>query len=179
MKLIKQIPLMALLAILILGGCGKRGGAAPKLAEEKQPVTVETLTLRELDDFITVSGKLEGSISITMSSEASGRIVEVYKKLGDRVAKGERIGRLDNDAYQFRLDQAEAALASAQSAFDTAQRNLNFAEESLKKTLISQAEYNAAITAYKGAKAALDGAKAGLEAARTGVSGSYFTAAEA
>lgn len=171
--------IFALLALLALAACGKKQAAAPQLKIEAQPVTVEELALRELEDFITVSGKLEGITDITMSSEASGRVIEVYKKLGDSVKRGERIGRLDSDVYQYRYDQAEATLASAQSAYDNARKNLSYAEASLQKGLISQAEYNTAQSAYKGAKAALDGAKAGLESSRSGVSGSYFTAPEA
>lgn len=170
--------LFALIALTVLiSGCNRGKGPA-KTEDEIQPVTVEELSLREMDDFITVSGKLEGITNITMSSEASGRILQVYKKLGDVVSRGERIGKIENDAYQYRLDQAEAGLASAQASFDTAQRNLNYAEESLRKQLISQAEYNTALSAFKGAKAGLDGAKAGVEAARTGFSGSFFTAPE-
>ncbi|HRY84343.1 MAG TPA: efflux RND transporter periplasmic adaptor subunit, partial [Candidatus Cloacimonadota bacterium] len=162
--------------VLVLNACkgGKPAAAMPK--DEAQPVTVEELSLRPLDDFITVSGKLEGISNVTMSSEASGRIIQLYKKLGDYVKQGERIGRLDNDAYQYRYDQSEAALASAQSAFDNAQKNLNYAEESLKRGLISQAEYNTALSAFKGAKAALDGARAGLETSRSSVAASYLTA---
>lgn len=162
--------------VLVLNACkgGKPAAAMPK--DEAQPVTVEELSLRPLDDFITVSGKLEGISNVTMSSEASGRIIQLYKKLGDYVKQGERIGRLDNDAYQYRYDQSEAALASAQSAFDNAQKNLNYAEESLKRGLISQAEYNTALSAFKGAKAALDGTRAGLETSRSSVAASYLTA---
>lgn len=173
----RTLILIILALAIAIAGCGKKGGA-PANPDEKQPVTVEEVTLRELDDFITVSGKLEGITNFTMSSEASGRVLEVYRKLGDRVAKGERIGRIENDAYQYRFDQAEAAVASAQAALDNAQRNLNYAEESLKRKLISQAEYNNALTAFKGAKAGLDGAKANLEASRSGVNGSFFTAPE-
>jgi RND family efflux transporter MFP subunit len=175
----KRYLIIAMLALALSAfSCGRGKGSAPKIEDEIQPVTVEELSLRELDDFITVSGKLEGITQVTMSSEASGRVLQVYKKLGDQVSRGERIGRIENDAYQFRQDQAESGLASAQAAFDTAQRNLNYAEESLKRNLISQAEFNGALSAFKGAKAALDGAKAGVEAARSGVSGSFFTAPE-
>lgn len=174
----KHLLYVTLALILALSACGKGKGPAPQAKDDKQPVTVEELSLRELDDFITVSGKLEGITNFTMSSEASGRIMQVYKKLGDYVARGERIGRVDNDVYQYRFDQAEAALASAQSAFDNAQRNLNYSEESFKKNLISQAEYNTALTAFKAAKSALDGAKAGLESSKSSVNGSYFTAPE-
>lgn len=170
--------IIAAALLLALTACNRGKGSAPVIADEKQPVVVEELTLRELDEFITVSGKLEGLTQITMSSEASGRVLEVYKKLGDYVNQGERLGRIDNAVYKLRLDQAEAALASAQAAFDTAERNLNYATESLGRNLISQVEFNAAQTAFKAAQAGLDGARAGVESARAGVDGSYFSAPE-
>lgn len=179
-----RVIILALVIITFLAGltsCKRRGGgpAVGAAAEDRQPVTVEELTLRELDEFITVSGKLEGILDITMRSEASGRVEQLYKKLGDSIAKGERIGKLDNAVYEYRYDQAEAALASAQTAFENAQRNMAYADSSFSRNLISQSEYTSFQSAYKAAKSFLDGAKAALESSLMGVSGSYFTAPEA
>ncbi len=174
----KQILILTLAILLTLTACGKKKGPATDTAEDIQPVTVEELTLRQLDDYITVSGKLEGATNVTMSSEATGLVLQITKKLGDRVSRGESLGRIDNQAYQDRLAQAEGGLASAQANLDTAQRNLNYAEASLKSKLISQVEYNNAMSAFRGAKAVLDGARAGIEQARMAVNGSKFIAPE-
>ena len=178
MKYGKYIVLAMLIVFLGLTACGRGKKSGPEQKDEAQPVMVEELGLRDLDEYITVSGKLEGITDITMSSETSGRVLQLYKKLGDRVQKGERIGRVDNDVYQIREEQAQAAFAAAQASFDNAQRNLNYAEESLKRNLISTAEYNNALSAFKGAKANLDGARAGVESARNGVNNSYLSAPE-
>lgn len=172
----KKLIISLLILMLALSACNRGKKPIAVVKDEAQPVTIEELTLRPLNDYITVSGKLEGITNVSMTSEATGRILSVYKKLGDYVKQGERIGRIDNDVYQYRFDQSEAALASAQSAFDNAQKNLNYAEESLKRSLISSVEYNSALSAFKGAKAQLDGAKAGVEASRSSMNGSYFTA---
>jgi RND family efflux transporter MFP subunit len=139
---------------------------------------VEELTLRPISDYVSVSGKLEGITSVVMSSETSGRILQVNKRLGDRVAAGERLGMVENEVLRIRLEQADAGLASAQTALDNAQRNLNYAEASKAKNLISEAEYNTAFSAFKGAKAAYDGAKAGQEQARLAYDKSFLTAPE-
>ena len=146
--------------------------------DDKQAVMVEELTLRPLDDYISVSGKLEGITDLSMSSETSGRILQLYKRLGDRVSKGERLGRVENDILQIRLDQAEAALLSAETALDNARRNLSYAEASKAKNLISEVEYNSAFTAFKSAKAGFDGAKAAKEAAQLAYNNSYLLAPE-
>jgi RND family efflux transporter MFP subunit len=113
-----------------------------------------------------------------MVSETSGRVLKLYKKLGDSVYKGERIGMVDNSVYQIRLEQAEAAKMSAEAALETAQLNLNSSEVLFKKKTISQVEYNGAIAAFKGAKAGLDGANANLESARNALENSYLAAPE-
>ncbi len=172
----RQLLTLALILLLALTACGKRGKDAPDTAEDIQPVTVEELSLKELDDFITVSGKLEGADTFTMSSEASGLVLQVSKKLGDRVSKGESLGRMDNQAYVDRLAQAEAGLASAEANLRTATQNKNFAKNALDQKLISQAEYNNAVSAYNGAMAARDGAKAGVEQARAARNGSLLLA---
>ena len=69
----RQLLTLALILLLALTACGKRGKDAPDTAEDIQPVTVEELSLKELDDFITVSGKLEGADTFTMSSDETAR----------------------------------------------------------------------------------------------------------
>lgn len=170
------IPL--LLATLLLSCNKKNSGSKGMPKDDKQAVMVEELSYRPLDDYISVSGKLEGITDLTMSSETSGRILQVYKRLGDRVNKGERLGKVENDILQIRLDQAEAALLSAETALDNARRNLSYAEASKAKNLISEAEYNTALSAFKGAKAGFDGAKAAREAAQLAYNNSYLLAPE-
>ena len=175
-----RIILIVITALLLLSACGKKGSKAPMPKEkDSQAVMVQELAPGTLEDFVSISGKLEGITDITMSSETSGRILQLYKRLGDRVAKGERIGMVENDIMQIRVEQAEAALASAETSMDNARRNLSYAESSKAKNLISEVEYNTAVAAFKGAKAAYDGAKAAMEAARLAMTNSYLVAPEA
>ncbi|MDD2331278.1 MAG: efflux RND transporter periplasmic adaptor subunit [Candidatus Cloacimonetes bacterium] len=172
--------LIPILFLIILSACNKqKAGPAPNARDESQPVVVEELSLRSLDEYIRVSGKLEGITDISMSSEASGRILTLYKKLGDSVSKGERIGMIDNEILKISLDQAEAAKLAAQSSLENAERNQNYALASKAKNLISDTEYNNFLTAYKAAKASFDGAKAAHERALQAYQNSYLVAPEA
>lgn len=177
----RRILVLTVAIMMVLTACKKEKPLADKkpVDDDKQPVMIEVLEPRTLQEFITVSGKLEGGTDITMLSETSGRIMQMYKKLGDKVTQGERIGMVDNDVYRIRFEQAEAAKLSAEAAFETAQLNLNTSDALFKKKSISQVEYNTALTAFKGAKANLDGAKAGWESARRAYDNSYLVAPEA
>jgi RND family efflux transporter MFP subunit len=179
MKFLRLI-LIILSLMLLLNACKKDKPVTDKkpVKDDTQPVMIEILQPRTLQEYITVSGKLEGGTDITMVSETSGRILQLYKKLGDKVAQGEKIGKVDNDVYRIRFDQAEAAKLSAEAALETAQLNLTSSEALFKNKNISQVEYNSALAAFKGAKANLDGAKAGLESARKAYDNSYLAAPE-
>ncbi len=177
----KKYIILAALTLLALVSCKPKeaGNRKASRADDVQPVILEELSLRPIDEYIMVSGKVEGIVNISMSSETSGRILELNKKLGDRIEKGERLGRVDNDVFKIRVQQSEAALQSAQSAFENARQNASFAEESYRRKLISELEYNSILSALKGAQAGLDGAKANLESARTAYNNTYLVAPEA
>ncbi len=149
------------------------GSAGP---DELPIVMVEELAAQDLNEYINVSGKLEGSGDIIMVSETTGRLLKLYKKLGDRISKGERLGMTDNEILRLQVEQAEAAKLSAESALENARLNLTASENLYQRQSISEAEYNGAVTAFKAAKAAADGARAGLEAARRNYDNSFLTA---
>ncbi len=181
-KTLRTSALMALLilAMFTISACNRGGPPSGRpIQDDRQAVMVEELMLRPLDEYINVSGKLEGITSVVMSSETSGRILQLNKRLGDRVAKGERLGRVENEVFRIRLEQAEAALTSAQTALENAQKNLNYAEASRARNLISEAEYNSIFSGFKAARAGFDGAKAAQEQARLAYDNSFLTAPEA
>jgi RND family efflux transporter MFP subunit len=173
---------MIIFAAIVLGlsACGKKDDSATAAKgrgnDDRQAVMVESLSLRDVDEYVTVSGKLEGITDIVMSSESSGRLMELNKKLGDTVQAGDRIGRVENEVSRIRVEQAEAAFSSGESALQNARKNLDYAEIARAQNLISEAEYNTAISAFKGAKAGYDGANAALEAARQAYNNSYLVA---
>lgn len=173
--------ILALLLILSLGACGKKESSAKPRGsrdDDRQAVMVEELQLRDIDEYIRVSGKVEGITDIVMSSESAGRVVALYKNLGDAVKQGERLGMVENEVLRIRLQQAETAFSAAESSLENLQRNLDYASSSRAQNLISEAEYNTAVSTFKNAKAGFDGAQAALESARLAYNNSYLMAPE-
>jgi len=173
--------ILPLLLILSLGACGKKEEQAKPRGSKndgRQAVMVEELMLRDVDEYIRVSGKVEGITDIVMSSESAGRVLALYKNLGDNVKQGERLGMVENEVLRIRLRQAETALSAAGSSLENAQRNRDYATSSRAQNLISEAEFSTAVSAFENATALFDGAEAGLESARLAYNNSYLSAPE-
>ncbi len=176
----KQILILLIAGSLFFSGCGKKTvnkqGNITK--DEQQVVTVisQPVQLQNLEEYIEVTGKLEGNTDINMSSETSGKIVSLSKRLGDWVNIKEEIGRVDNEAVRIRFEQAKSALSSAEIAKETADLNMKSAENLYKANSISAIEYKQATIALKGAQANLEGAQANLEAAKQTLNNSKLEA---
>lgn len=85
----------AVAAALLIAGCGRRA------------------------EFLTATGTIEAT-EIKVVAEVAGRLEELTVKEGDRVKKGQLVGRLDAEPYRIQAAQARAAVTAAQAALDEA-----------------------------------------------------------
>lgn len=76
---------------------------------------------------IEVSGNVE-AVEVSIGSEVSGKVAEVFVSEGDKVAVGDPLFRLDNEILSAQHDQAVAALESAQAGLDSANASVSAAE---------------------------------------------------
>jgi len=163
--------------IFILSACGRKSrDQGESNTIRKVPVIVEEIKPRDLKEYIQLTGKLEGWTDIVMSSETNGKILELNKKLGDWVEKGEEIGRVDNLDYEIRLEQSKAALMAAEASLETAQMQMESSEKLYQQDKISKVEYSQAKSNLKNAQAALNGTQASLEQAQKAYDNSRFVA---
>ena len=172
--------LVLLIVILIISACGKKPGNIPEneqinqVEKNKIPVLVEKVELKELEQFICLTGKLEGITDIILTSETSGKIITINKKLGNWVTKGEEIGRIDNKDHEIQFDQASASVLAATAAFDLAELQMESSENLYEREIISKAEFYEATSNYKNALAGLNAAQAGMEQTKKALDNSRF-----
>ncbi len=159
---------VAALGTITITGCNRGGPGRPQMSGEQAavPVLVEKVERRDLTEYITISGKLEGMVDVTLLSETNGRVTAIHKHLGDRIEEGERLGSIDNEVYRIGLSQAHAALSSAGAGLRTAEMNYETTKKLFENGTASQVEYQQAKVAYQAAIAQRDGANAGLETAK-------------
>src|SRR6187455_1520709 len=131
--LMRKILLILVVAILVAGGAwyyrasgpdtaaastttnaagSGRGAAAGRGTGGRTPMTVDTavVTKHEIVDYITVVGNLIGEATVDVAPRVAGRIDSVSVKLGDRVARGAVIAKIEDREIREQINQAQATL---------------------------------------------------------------------
>lgn len=92
------------------GGRGGRGGPGGRFGATG-PLTVEVATAHraQMAQQLVVVGNLIGDATVAVVPRAAGRLQEVYVRLGDSVARGQRIAKIEDQEIQEQVKQAMAA----------------------------------------------------------------------
>lgn len=181
MKNIFKIVVLVIAIILFTSACGKPAGNKKgqfnrETKENPILVMVQEMQLRDLDKYIKITGKLEGITDVNLLSETNGKVVEIYKNLGDWVNKGDAIGRVDNLDAENQLKQAEAALMASEANLESANISFQVSQNLYEKEMISESEFLQSKSAQKNAQAGYNGQLASLERARKNFENSEFIA---
>lgn len=136
--------------------------ARPALAVELAPVTRSAMA-----DIIAVVGNLEGQASVEVSSKVNGRLEEVAVRIGDRVAKGGLLARVEAREIQEQVRQAEASFDVARATVRQREADLKFAQTNLDRSkslfdrqLLPRQTMDDADARHQSAQAQLDLARA-------------------
>jgi HlyD family secretion protein len=114
---------------------------------------------------VTATGTIEPVDTVTVGSQVSGTIKNIYTDFNQRVRKGQLIAELDKSLFQAQVDQYKANLEVANATL--VYQKSNFDRQSLlfKTGAISKADYEAAQDTYLTAKATVSSVQAQLNAA--------------
>ena len=159
---------VCLVAAAVAAGCAGSSGSAAEEGEEAQDgraasaarvVDVETRPVRpgEFVDRLHLTGTVEAERTVELTSQESGRIVEVPAEKGARLETGAPI--VEIDARELRA-QLEEARAQAELAREQWQRRRELYEE---KNAISELDYIEARSGAEQAAARVDRLEARLD----------------
>lgn len=177
-----SILLVALLAVGLTAGCGKKTEARGPAAMSKQPVEVINVVRRDLVESLSLVGSLAANETAQIRAEISGQVRAVQFQEGDRVTKDQVLLKIDDSELRAQLAQAEAA-------FHLAELNLKRSENLTEARSMSQAEADRVRSEYASSQAALSLLRVrvakteikapfdGIVGARTISPGDYITAA--
>ena len=149
--------------ILVLIGLGIGGYVLWSKSKELPPESKYTLKSIETGDIIqsvSANGTLNPLVLVTVGTQISGRVTNLYVDFNDRVKEGQVLAQLDRSLLDAQAAQSEANVRSAEAALELAIANNKRSRELFAKEYISKQELDASIQSLKAGKAALDLAKA-------------------
>jgi len=160
-------PLLAALLAALVASCAGDGGPAPG------PVTPGDLETLVVADPASGPGRawdgvVEAVNQATLTAQTGGRVVEVAHDVGDRVAAGAVLVRLDAVEQQSAVDAALAGLRASEAAAREAEAEHARHLELARGRYVSQAQLERAQAARDAAVAARNAARAALARARQG-----------
>jgi len=124
----------ALLALVLLAGCGRDGKAAQK-AGQPVPVRVAAVEQRDVPIEVPAFGTVEASSTVAVVSQVSGLVTQVHFKEGDFVEAGDPLFTIDTRPYAASMAVASAEVeryqALAEQARVQAERMERLAAEGL------------------------------------------------
>jgi RND family efflux transporter MFP subunit len=146
------------------GGGGFGGGQFGR-----PPLTVELAKASKItiQSEITVVGNLVGAATVSVAPRAAGRLETVNVRLGDRVARGQRLAKIEDFDIQEQVKQAEAAQQVSEATIRQRDADLKLAQTNAERSrslfdrgLLPKQTLDDNEARYQSAVAALDLARA-------------------
>lgn len=112
-------------------------------------------------------GVVEAVRQTVIAAQVSGALIQLDVKVGDRVAAGQVLLRIDARLAEQNAAASDAQVQAARSALDLATKDFKRQQQLFQKHYISQTAMERAATAYKSAQAQAKASLAQAEASRT------------
>lgn len=163
----------AAICIAMLAGCGSSGDSDAMLQmtqeESTTNVEVENPTIQTISDEYMYSGTIQASQTVDVQGKVSGKVAATYYEVGDTVAAGAVLYKIDDTDYQNSLKSAQASLNTANASVRSAQTGVDTANGASMQTQIESAKNTItnAETSLETAKQSLDSAKITLDKAQS------------
>jgi multidrug efflux pump subunit AcrA (membrane-fusion protein) len=102
---------LLLAGVVGIGGCsGGEESDKPKPEREAVAVAVVPARADKVQRSVDVVGTLHGQEDAIISNKVPGKVIAIYKDIGDRVAPGEPLAQLLKNDYQLNLNEKQSAL---------------------------------------------------------------------
>jgi HlyD family secretion protein len=170
---------IVLITVVTLAVLKKKG----KIGSQPGPkISTELTEKRDIIGTVSANGKIQPEMEVIINPDASGEIVELPVKEGQKVKKGTLLAKINPEFYQSSLDKSisslntqkanlanmKARLSQVEAQFINTQLNFDRSKSLWEKKTISQSEFDAA-------KAQIDVSKAEVDAARQSVIAAQYT----
>ena len=125
---LKHITYIVLAALAIYAGQKIIGGKKAVESYKTQP-----LTLGNIVESVTASGTIKPLSTVSIGTQASGRIAEIYVDYNSEVKKGQLLALIDQDNAKANVAQREAALEIAKAQVEVEENNIKYFKKVLNR----------------------------------------------
>ncbi len=127
------------LAVVLLAGAGTWWWTQQRAAD--QPVyRTGTLARGPLLATVAASGAVNPVTQVSVGTQVSGQIKELYADFNDEVKAGQLIAMLDPETFEYRVRSAQADVDAARAAVLTAQANAAAGRAAISRAQVDLAE---------------------------------------
>lgn len=149
---ITQLTLM--ISLILFSGCSE------VVETKKLPEPIKSIKYLKINPKISsLERKLSGYIKAVkrsdLSFQVSGQLLILNVEVGDHVEKNQPLASLDSAPYKFRVQQAQADLASADAHFKKSKENYDRQKSVFEKKIINKNAMASALAEYEQAKSAV------------------------
>ncbi len=167
-----SIPIAILLVAAAVSGCDK---PAPP-ASQVRPVRTVTVGQRAGGEIVSLTGQIRARDQASLAFRLDGRMIGRTVNVGDVVAAGEVVARLDPQIQQSALRSAQANLASLEAQLAEARITSWRQQELLKDGWTSRANFDKAQHNFETLHAQVDAARAQVRIAQEQLSYTVLSA---
>ncbi|MBQ8482378.1 MAG: efflux RND transporter periplasmic adaptor subunit [Alphaproteobacteria bacterium] len=153
-------------------------------AASEQNFKTLPLTIGNITESITASGTINPLSTVTIGTQASGRIAEIYVDYNSEVKQGQLLALIDQDNAKANVAQREAALEIAKAQVAVEENNIKYYKKALdrisklnaskysteKELEAAERDYDNAVAQLALEKAQVKQAEASLNSAKTELS---------
>jgi RND family efflux transporter MFP subunit len=136
--------------------------AAPEIRPVRTVAAAETTG----GETVTLAGTVETQVEVDLAFRIGGRLLERPVNVGDTVAPGQLVARLDPADEENALRSAEAALAAATGQLSEARLNFDRQRQLYERQFVARAALDRAEQVLTSAQGAFDSAEAQVGIAR-------------
>jgi HlyD family secretion protein len=116
-------------AVVVIGA----GAALRGRGDNGVAVRMEAVSRRNLVSTVTASGKIQPMSKVDISSDITGRIIELRVREGEFVRRGDLLIRIEPSTFEAGVARAEAGLASARASAVQSEANRAQAERAAQR----------------------------------------------
>jgi HlyD family secretion protein len=144
-----------IIVFLIITGAAVWWGVSAFSEKETQlpPLHTETVNRGDVSQRVVAFGSLQPVQKVTVGSQVSGIIDEIYADFNSMVRRGDVIAQIDPSTFEAEVSSAQAELESAEAGLELARMQYDRVRELLERQFVAPSEVEQASATLRQAQA--------------------------